>query len=181
MSRLAQIRRHSPETQYRALLALGPTAYKKDGPGDVYFCARFKPSLVSSVYAGRLSPTILDTADIEIKVGSSYDVDVRMPQYAICERTQQPVCFWAYCTVPHRFLTGKALCFARFRPPRQPSPERLLHLKLKSRGATLDPEPCGGCHKKHREFYSLSVFQTLAEFKALVKSVVEDAGGVYNL
>ncbi|KAJ7466683.1 hypothetical protein B0H11DRAFT_2239853 [Mycena galericulata] len=164
MSHLAQIRRRSPEVQYRALLALGPAAYKKDGPGDVYFCARFKPSLVSSVYAGRLSPTILDTADIEIKVGSSYDVDVRMPQYAICERTQQPVCFWAYCTVPHRFLT-----------------ERLLHLKLKSRGATLDPEPCGGCKKKHREFYSLSVFQTLAEFKTLVKSVVEDAGGVYNL
>ncbi|KAJ7429725.1 hypothetical protein FB451DRAFT_1200033 [Mycena latifolia] len=157
-------RRLPPEAQYRALLGLGPTAYQQEGPGDLYFCVRFQPSLVASVDEGRLPPNVLDTADLEIKGGSSRDVDMRIPQYAVCERTQHAVLFWAYCTVPYRLFA-----------------ERLFHLKLKARGAALVPERCGGCKVKHREFYSLSVFPSLAEFKALVKSVVEDAGGVYNL
>ncbi|KAJ7442686.1 hypothetical protein FB451DRAFT_1405840 [Mycena latifolia] len=164
MSDLTRIRRLPPEAQYRALLGLGPTAYQQEGPGDLYFCVRFQPSLVASVDEGRLPPNVLDTADLEIKGGSSRDVDMRIPQYAVCERTQHAVLFWAYCTVPYRLFA-----------------ERLFHLKLKARGAALVPERCGGCKVKHREFYSLSVFPSLAEFKALVKSVVEDAGGVYNL
>ncbi|KAJ6550939.1 hypothetical protein B0H10DRAFT_1968662 [Mycena sp. CBHHK59/15] len=71
-------------------------------------------------------------------------------QYAVCERTHHPVVFWAYCNVPHRLLA-----------------ERLVHLKLKAHGATLVPEPCDGCHVNHREFYSLSGFQTLEDFKVL--------------
>ncbi|KAJ7071810.1 hypothetical protein B0H15DRAFT_957544 [Mycena belliarum] len=159
MSLLARIR-HLPaaDDQYKELVALGATAYAKEGPGDVYFCVRFPPSLVAAVNAGRLPVTALNAADLEIKGGSARDVNRRIPQYTVCQETQ-PLLFWAYCSVPYCRLT-----------------ERLLHLKLKALGADLVPEPCG-CNVKHREFFSLSVFSTIEDFEAVVKSVVEDAGG----
>ncbi|KAJ7102633.1 hypothetical protein B0H15DRAFT_796054 [Mycena belliarum] len=158
MSQLARIRRlPAADDQYKELVALGATAYAKEGPGDVYFCVRFPPSLVAAVNAGRLPVTALKAADLEIKGGSARDVDRRIPQYTVCQETQ-PLLFWAYCSVPYCRLT-----------------ERLLHLKLKALGADLVPEPCD-CKVKHREFFSLSVFSTIEDFEAVVKSVVEDAG-----
>ncbi|KAJ6619642.1 hypothetical protein B0H10DRAFT_2216707 [Mycena sp. CBHHK59/15] len=145
MSQLTRIRRLRPDAQYRALLALGPTAYAKEGPGDLYFCVRYRPALVADVYQGRASWAALSTTALQIKCGSSHDVGAHAATY------------------------------------RTASSQRLVHLKLKAHGAALVPEPCDGCHVNHREFYSLSGFQMLEDFKVLVKSAVEDAGGVYNL
>ncbi|KAJ6614949.1 hypothetical protein B0H10DRAFT_1950344 [Mycena sp. CBHHK59/15] len=124
MSQLTRIRRLRPNAQYRALLALGPTAYAKEGLGDLYFCVRYRPALVADVYQGRTSRAALNTTALQIKCGSSHNVDEHMPQYAVCERTHHPVVFWAYCNVPHRLLA-----------------ERLVHLKLKAHGAALVPSP----------------------------------------
>jgi hypothetical protein len=55
-------------------------------------------------------------------------------------------------------------------------PERLIHLKLKAKRASLAPVPCNGCKKNHREFYSLADAGDLKGFKEIMEEVFLDLG-----
>ncbi|KAF8119753.1 hypothetical protein K438DRAFT_2006472 [Mycena galopus ATCC 62051] len=80
----------------------------------------------------------LDTTsgNLEVKGGWSSNVPRRQKAYAVCECAEQEI-----------------LWIAAYECPEPKRVERLLHLKLRERGATLEPRSCVGCGTCHREYF----------------------------
>ncbi|KAJ7862951.1 hypothetical protein B0H14DRAFT_2575175 [Mycena olivaceomarginata] len=164
---------------YAELVALPFSPYKLEGPGFLYFPLR---GTATSDIDTFLDGTPLSQAQfdaLEIKAGHTAIFERRFGEYR-CMQLQRTA-------RPHRRLLG-----ALFTPPRDSAPvrnscswtrsltellpERLIHLKLKSKRASLAPVPCTGCKKNHREFYSLADAGDLTGFKKLVEEVFLDLG-----
>ncbi|KAJ7838064.1 hypothetical protein B0H14DRAFT_3459679 [Mycena olivaceomarginata] len=75
---------------------------------------------------------------VEFKIGKADDMDKRLPAYTKCGGIRA-VCAW----------------YTRF--PKKIGPaERLIHLKLRKRGAWLGRHPCRGrCRRNHQEWFRL--------------------------
>ncbi|KAJ7087570.1 hypothetical protein B0H15DRAFT_949945 [Mycena belliarum] len=100
-------------------------------------------------------------AAVEIKAGHTKNFHRRQHQYKKCKKGQD-LRFVAYCETPYRMFA-----------------ERLIHLRLRALGAHVDPYPCPGCGKEHREFFSLGIIGGFPEFEAVVCWAVTQAGGAY--
>ncbi|KAJ7892542.1 hypothetical protein B0H14DRAFT_2560250 [Mycena olivaceomarginata] len=163
---------------YAELVALPFSPYKIEGPGFLYFPLR---GTATSDIDAFLDGTPLSQAQfdaLEIKAGHTAIFERRFGEYRACSCNgphDHTVVFWARCYAPERQRTGTKLLFMD-RSLTELLPERLIHLKLKSKRASLAPVPCTGCKKNHREFYSLADAGDLTGFKKLVEEVFLDLG-----
>ncbi|KAJ6552411.1 hypothetical protein DFH09DRAFT_1319164 [Mycena vulgaris] len=152
---ICRIRPHYP-AQYDVLLHLGLGAYEREDAGRVYFNFRggddtTMDALINGTL-GQAAPNGLD-----VKAGSSVDLCTRALQYRRCKRLPRVIRFWASCPAPACRVT-----------------ERLIHLHLIERGASLPRTRCSGCLKYHREYFSLSAAGGLEGFKEIVRMTFED-------
>ncbi|KAJ7306686.1 hypothetical protein DFH08DRAFT_824641 [Mycena albidolilacea] len=96
---------------------------------------------------------------VEFKIGKADDMDKRLPAYTKCGGIRA-VCAW----------------YTRF--PKKIGPaERLIHLKLRKRGAWLERHPCRGrCRRNHQEWFRLSRAGGLKRVKQLVERCLRNEG-----
>ncbi|KAJ7351650.1 hypothetical protein DFH08DRAFT_957947 [Mycena albidolilacea] len=86
---------------------------------------------------------------VDFKIGKADDVDKRRPAYTKCGGIRA-VCAW-YTRFPKKI-------------------ERLIHLKLRKRGAWLGRHPCRGrCGRNHQEWFRISRAGGLKKVKRLVE------------
>jgi hypothetical protein len=163
---------------YAELVALPSSPYKLEGPGFLYFPLRGTTTSDIDVFLDGTPLTQAQFDALEIKAGHTVKFERRFGEYRACSCNgphDHIVVFWVRCYAPERQRTGMILLFI-YRSLTGLLPERLIHLKLKAKRASLAPVPCNGCKKNHREFYSLADAGDLKRFKEIVEEVCLDLG-----
>ncbi|KAF8197168.1 hypothetical protein K438DRAFT_1967412 [Mycena galopus ATCC 62051] len=107
----------------------------------------------------------LDTeiGNLEVNGGWSSNVPRRQKAYGACECAEQEILWVASyeCAEPKRV-------------------ERLLHLKLRERGAVLEPRPCTGCGTCHREYFEFVAAGRFEGVLALIEEILRDLNVAVN-
>ncbi|KAJ7140631.1 hypothetical protein C8R44DRAFT_726367 [Mycena epipterygia] len=134
--------------------------YKRDGRGGLYITGRIRRKIVKRVRAGRLPKSAINDA-MEVKVGHTRDLPRRRREYTKCRH-------------PTYYTIWRAYYPARYRM----KAERLVHLALREKGAHPVIYGCLGskCHKRHREFVSLSAGGGWVGVEAEVISALKTTG-----
>ncbi|KAJ7037642.1 hypothetical protein C8F04DRAFT_1256861 [Mycena alexandri] len=142
------------------LNALARRRYKREGRGGLYITGRVDEHIQIAYDAGQISlETYLD--HLEVKVGHSYDVEMRRRQYKKC--ASQQVLIWHYYFAADRRMLA----------------EHLIHLALDAIGAERAIRPCPGCKTRHVEYYkfrSIGSFERLDHIITLVLEYLGQSG-----
>ncbi|KAJ7018619.1 hypothetical protein C8F04DRAFT_1243132 [Mycena alexandri] len=141
----------------RVLVALARRRYKREGKGGLYVKARVDEGIQVAYDAGQISlETYLD--HLEVKMGHSYDVEIRRCQYKKCAKQQ--VLIWHYFFAADRRMLA----------------ERLVHLALDAIGAERGIRPCPGCKTRHVEYYKFRSIGSFERLNRIITSVLEHLG-----
>ena len=95
------------------------------------------------------------TGTCEVKVGSTNNIDRRIPEYDACAGGDEVLEWLFYYHTSCVKLVGESYVNQSENSPLTAT-EAIVHLKLKQLGAKLAPYPCPGCRKAHREFFDLA-------------------------